>query len=104
MSQITANITGYRQLSEDEQALINRIKAHEAETMRLVREVRVAISEMRFESTRELAVKPTESDAIRNERERMDNAEPERWAALARTDLQTGFMYLVRAVAQPVTP
>jgi hypothetical protein len=28
-------------------------------------------------------------------------AEPLRWAAIAKTDIQTGFMALVRAVAQP---
>ena len=28
-------------------------------------------------------------------------AEPERWAAIGKTDIQTGIMALVRAVAQP---
>jgi hypothetical protein len=33
---------------------------------------------------------------------RHKDAEPRRWLAMARTDLQTGVMRLVRAVAQPL--
>ena len=32
---------------------------------------------------------------------RFDRAEPQRWAAIGKTDIQTGIMALVRAVAQP---
>ena len=31
----------------------------------------------------------------------VDAAEPQRWAAIGKTDIQTGIMALVRAVAQP---
>ncbi len=32
---------------------------------------------------------------------RLEDATPERFAALAKTDMQTALMYLTRAVAQP---
>ena len=32
---------------------------------------------------------------------RFDRAEPFRWAAIGKTDIQTGLMAMVRAVAQP---
>jgi len=35
------------------------------------------------------------------ELDRLQLAQPARWAAIARTDIQTGVMALVRAVAQP---
>jgi hypothetical protein len=34
-------------------------------------------------------------------RARIDRAQPERWAAIARTHFQEGLMALTRAVAQP---
>lgn len=86
-------IAGYQDLSQVEIDLMNRIKAHEAATMVLLRDVNTHLTAQRSRSEGESA-----------EWDRFLNAEPGRWAAIARTDLQTGFMALVRAVAQPVTP
>jgi hypothetical protein len=36
-----------------------------------------------------------------DEQQRLQEAQPERWLAMARTDFQTGLMKLTRAVAQP---
>lgn len=67
------SITGYRKLTDEEVNTINDLKA--------------------------LAVQVgVEVEAIFN-RDGVDK----RWAAIARTDLQTGFMALIRAVAQPET-
>jgi hypothetical protein len=66
-------IKGYRKLTEEEISTINDLKA---------------LAEQVGE----------EVDNIFN-REGVDK----RWAAIARTDLQTGFMALIRAVAQPET-
>lgn len=69
----SAPITGYRSLTQEEVDTINDLKA--------------------------LAVQVgVEVENIFN-REGVDK----RWAAIARTDLQTGFMALIRAVAQPET-
>lgn len=64
-------ITGYRQLNENEAALMNHIKAHGASLRILI------------------------DDIVRE-----GNPDP-RWVAIARTDLQTGLMALTRAVAKP---
>lgn len=40
-------------------------------------------------------------EAPSEEYSRFLKAEPARWAAIAKTDIQTGVMALVRAIAQP---
>ena len=67
------HIKGYRDLTPDEVALMNRIKAKAVEVGDLVADL--------------------------NKASGLD----QRWVAIGRTDLQTGFMALVRAVAQPTT-
>jgi len=69
-------ISGYRDLSEDEIALMNRVKAKEAEMVDLLAEV---------------------EDATRA----AGDHEAGRWASLARTHLETGFMFAVKAIARP---
>lgn len=69
-------ISGYRELDESEIALMNRIKAQEAEIAELAQLVRNITPE----------------------------GEPRRQLAIAVTAFEEGFMRLVRAVAQPATP
>lgn len=64
-------IEGYRDLSTDEIALMNQIKACEKEVLELVQRVHNVPGA---------------------------NA---RSAAIARTEIQTGFMWLIRAIARP---
>jgi hypothetical protein len=66
-------ITGYRQLSDEEAALINRIKQAGVELGGLVSELRGIQS--------------------------ID----QRWVSIGATDLQTGLMALTRSVAQPTS-
>lgn len=66
-------ITGYRQLTEEEAALMNEIKAHG-----------VALGEL--------------VDKLRGT-ESLD----QRWVSVGATDLQTGLMALTRGVARPTT-
>lgn len=70
---IQPKITGYRQLSEAEAALMNEIKAKGVELGALVAKLR---------STEGL---------------------DQRWISIGATDLQTGLMALTRGVAQPTT-
>jgi hypothetical protein len=70
---LKSSIKGYRELSNDEIVLINRLKS---------------LAEVVGETV----------DEIHN----MEDSD-KRWAAIARTDLQTGFMALIRAVAKPET-
>lgn len=67
------NITGYRQLSQAEAALMNEIKAKGVELGLLVAQLRT-----------------------------IDTLD-QRWVSIGATDLQTGLMALTRAVAQPTT-
>ncbi|MEI2428674.1 hypothetical protein RDV84_00260 [Lysobacter yananisis] len=64
-------IDGYRELSQDEIDAMNRIKAKAAEVGELL-------------------------DAVRD-----TPGVDQRALAIAKTDLQTGFMWAVRAIAQP---
>ena len=66
-------VTGYRQLNEQEAALMNEIKAHGVQLGVLVEKLRA-----------------------------MQGLD-QRWVSIGATDLQTGTMALVRAVAQPTT-
>lgn len=69
-------VTGYRTLTEGDIALMNRIKAKEADVAELVALVRVTAPA----------------------------GEPQRQCALAVTAFEEAFMRLVRAVAQPTNP
>jgi hypothetical protein len=66
-------VTGYRQLNEAEAALMNEIKEHGVRLGELVAKLRT-------------------TDGL-----------DQRWVSIGATDLQTGTMALVRAVAQPTT-
>lgn len=72
-------IKGYRELSQDEIDLMNEIKTKGAELGELVEKV-TAVN----------AGNPAARDS-----------EAFRWAAIAKTDFQTGLMALTRAVAKP---
>lgn len=83
-------IKGYRDLSQEEIDLMNEIKEHAAKTGELVDRVKTI--------TRQQA----ETGATANDKEAIGRAhEGGRWASIAKTDLQTGFMALTRAIAQP---
>jgi hypothetical protein len=78
-----APIAGYRELSEIEVNVINKIKAH----AELTREIMEAIDSGNTVGLMETA----------------EFNEYKRWTAIARTHLQQGFMAWVRAIAQPRT-
>ena len=85
MSEVTVNITGYRRLSVEEQALINEIKDVAESVRHLVARVQ----------------RHAESQTALPGASQVTN--PGRWVAMAQSDLQVGFMKLVRAVARPTT-
>ena len=86
-------IKGYRELSQVEIDLMNRIKAKGAELLELQRELVNSLHDYQAH----LAVSAGDD----GETHRFMSAEPFRWAAIGKTDIQTGIMALVRAVAQP---
>ena len=70
---VQPKVTGYRQLNEAETALMNEIKQKGVELGDLVAKLRAT------------------------------GGLDQRWVSIGATDLQTGTMALVRAVAQPTT-
>jgi hypothetical protein len=84
-------ISGYRDLTEAEVALMNKIKATGAHLEALLGELQMHTQAQIIEAVHRGS----------NERARLDAAQPARWLAIARTDFQTGLMAAVRAVAQP---
>ncbi len=103
-------IKGYRDLSQAEIDLMNKIKSHAQETEALLNEV-YAHNCAQFNATR--APEPPEDNpfdsvppptkAQLEEYARLTQANPHRWQSIAKTHMQEGFMALVRAVAQPTT-
>jgi hypothetical protein len=77
-------IKGYRDLSQEEIDLMNRIKAKGEEVGELVEELTVL---------RATTINPEEFDS--------SDIEAARCISVAKGHLQTGFMWFVRAVAQP---
>lgn len=84
-------IKGYRELSPAEIAVMNKVKAHAEVTAALIREVH-QLNSVRFNT-------PTPAPSVYAEQ----NGESNRWAALAKTQLQQGYMALVRSIALPTT-
>jgi len=81
-------IKGYRELTQVEIDLMNRIKEKQREMLALHEEVILYLQNQGVNATPETT-------------EHLLRTTPLRWAAIAKTDIQTGTMALVRAVAQP---
>lgn len=86
-------IKGYRELSQTEIDLMNRIKTAGAQMLSLQAELVASLNDYQTYLT--------VSVGDCGEVERFIAAEPFRWAEIGKTDIQTGIMALVRAVAQP---
>lgn len=81
-------ISGYRDLSQEEIDLMNEAKALESECLAFQKTVMRQLSEQEEHGTLE-------------DKQRLREAFAHRWAQIGKTDIETGFMALVRAVAQP---
>lgn len=79
-------ITGYRQLSESEVALMNEGKA-------LAEQCGAFIAKLRSHAD---IGRPTSAD-------KLQPALDQRWVSIGATDLQRGFMAVIRGIAQPTT-
>jgi hypothetical protein len=94
-------ISGYRELSAEEIDLMNEIKALGSQFATTLSRVRGHIAQQRHACTPAANDGPSDLQVKDDETFRLHQAEPERWAAMAKTDMQTALMALVRAVAQP---
>ena len=91
-------IAGYRELTQADIDMMNTIKAMGPQMEELLAKVGEHVNAQRAACrTVEMSVMVTDPD----EDARLNAAQPERWAAIARTHFQEGLMALTRAVAQP---
>lgn len=81
-------ISGYRDLTQDEIDLMNEAKALEAQVLAFHAKV-----EKKLDDQMRLHHHVDQIRALR--------AHARRWHSIARTDIETGFMALVRSIAQP---
>lgn len=103
-----------RHVTQAEIDLVNAIKEHGAQTNLLVERVRNHLKLQKAKASGANVVTADAGDGADSsvaerksyepdvdEVARLSNAEPERWAAMARTKFQEGLMDLTRSVAQP---
>ena len=97
-------IKTYRDLDSAEIALMNECKEMEAQVENLLSRIRAQLVEQRDEACVVLRADLSEDSAINDAQAVMNRhaeTEPLRWIDLARNDLQSGFMKLIRSIAQP---
>lgn len=90
-------INTYRELTQEEVDLMNEIKALGPQVQSIIEKVQNHVSTQRYNCKCDAGQQVHNVD----EWDRLEAATPERFAAMAKTEFQTGLMYLVRAVAQP---
>jgi hypothetical protein len=89
-------IRGYRELSQAEIDLMNKIKEQGLALAALITEV-----QLHHKAQRAACTQTPTAAGDEQEQERLRLAEPERWASIGRTHFQEGLMALTRSVAQP---
>lgn len=90
-------IKGYRELTQTEIDLMNRVKSLGVEIDAVIKDVRLHLSDQREAAH---AMDPSLEDT-QAEWARLSSAEPQRWADAGKTELQKGLMSLTRSIAQP---
>lgn len=88
-------IKGYRELTQEEIDLMNRIKNFGPELDTLTKDIDAYLT------GQALAALPVQAGDNTEELDRVDHAQPCLWLEEGRVSLQKGLMFLTRAVAQP---
>lgn len=94
---IQPKITGYRQLSKEEVALMNEGKALAEQCGAYIKKLREYIPSGHTDVT------TNETSDIDPGRFKPGASLDQRWISIGATDLQTGFMSVIRGIAQPTT-
>ncbi len=94
-SPTTPGIIGYRNLTDDEKALMNAVKAHAEHTKNLIDSIAAF-------QTREVEQFVANGDACAPDKQHLIQ-EGQRWRIRATDSLQLGYMELVRAIARPTS-
>lgn len=88
-------IKGYRELTQGEIDLMNRIKEFGPQLQTLIADIQLHLQ------TQDVATCDPDWEDSKLERARLDLADPWQWTRAGKADLQKGLMALSRAVAQP---
>ena len=88
-------ITGYRQLSEQEVALMNECKA-------LAEQCGALVAKLRGHPATYSDGIPRMHETVGGEPKYLPSID-QRWVSIGATEIQQGFMALTRAIAQPTT-
>ena len=91
-------IAGYRDLTEDEIALMNEVKAKAEEVGQLVEKLREKLAPVEADMAPVQVGGETVMAVVG-----FESFEAERWLTIGQDHLQQGFMALTRAVARPTT-
>jgi hypothetical protein len=94
-------IQTYRELSQDEIDLMNQCKVLEAQVLEMQDKLLQRAKQERHSADIKLQ-STADAQEIHNRIKTLDDAI--RSASIAKTELQTGFMWLVRSVARPAEP
>ena len=101
---IQPKVTGYRQLTPEEAALMNEIKALGPVFSDVCKKIEMHIAAQRAAcATSDAQAEDPGCAHLLAEQQRLDLAEPERWLNWGRDAMQANLMYLTRAVAQPTS-
>lgn len=95
-------IKGYRELGAEEIALMNESKELAEKVGALVRTIDEHVTKLTMKAIDASNFRGQEP-AVQEEVSRLYEAEPQEWVKEAKKTLQTGFMQLNRAIAQPTT-
>ena len=85
-------IKGYRELNQQEIDLMNKIKKLGPQIEAVLLDIGSYLDEQKLDSV---------NDENAELKDRLVNATPGRFLALAKTNIQTGLMYATRSVEQP---
>lgn len=88
-------IKTYRELTQEEIDLMNECKILEAQFHKLHRKITERV---------ENQCEQASHSACSKEYDRLSDATPLRWLSISKTNVEQGFMALVRSIAQPSTP
>ena len=97
-------ISGYRELSQVEIDLMNKIKALGPQIEDLIQEIKLHLTNQitpAYEILNDPKSFPLNREPAQEIVDRHTDATPARWANMAATDFQIAMMKLTRAVAQP---
>lgn len=112
MNETDLRIRGHRELSQADVDLMNRIKAKSREMLELHEELLSSLKAQELAlynridnenlgKTKQQLMKTRQDKVVATEElNRFRAAEPMRWASIGKTDIQTGTMAMVRAIAQ----